>query len=59
MSIIINVDGDEWVEGIDTSDALIETISLTPHEITDRIKACGIVGLGGATFPSHVKYMVP
>ncbi len=58
-SIIINVEGNEWAEGIDTSDALIETISLTPPEITDRIKACGIVGLGGATFPSHVKYMVP
>lgn len=58
-SIIINVDGDEWAEGIDNTDTLIESISLTPHEITDRIKACGIVGLGGATFPSHVKYMVP
>lgn len=30
-----------------------------PKEILDRIKAAGIVGMGGATFPTHVKLSVP
>lgn len=29
--------------------------SLTAEEITALVRACGIVGLGGATFPSHIK----
>ena len=28
---------------------------LTPEEIRERIKEAGIVGMGGATFPTHVK----
>ncbi len=59
ISIIINVEGDQWEDGIDTTDNLIKDISLDAPQITKRIQDCGIVGLGGATFPSHVKYMVP
>jgi electron transport complex protein RnfC len=33
-------------------------IELEPKEILQRISDYGIVGLGGATFPSHVKLMV-
>ncbi|HAK44542.1 MAG TPA: electron transport complex subunit RsxC, partial [Spirochaeta sp.] len=31
----------------------------TPQELNDIVKEFGIVGLGGATFPANVKYMVP
>jgi electron transport complex protein RnfC len=58
-AIVIDVEGDEWAEGIDTSTELKKDITLTKQEIIDRMKACGIVGLGGACFPTHVKYMVP
>jgi electron transport complex protein RnfC len=34
---------------------LKKEITLEPEEILDRIADYGIVGLGGATFPSHVK----
>ena len=37
---------------------LKETIELEPKEILQRITDCGIVGLGGATFPSQVKLNV-
>ncbi|MDX1828825.1 MAG: electron transport complex subunit RsxC [Lutibacter sp.] len=37
---------------------LKEEIMLTPKEILQRISDYGIVGLGGATFPSHVKLSV-
>ena len=57
--VIIDVDGDEWNESIDRSSELKKEISLTDKEIIQRINESGIVGLGGATFPSHVKLSVP
>ena len=59
LAIVINVDGDEWEESIDRSDELKKEITLTQKEIIDKINKLGVVGLGGATFPSHVKFMVP
>lgn len=32
---------------------------LSPQEILDRIRAAGLVGMGGAGFPSHVKLTLP
>lgn len=58
-AIVINVDGDEWLENIDRSEQLVKDIKLNQKEIVDKIHEMGIVGLGGATFPSHVKLMVP
>jgi len=53
--IEIAVEGDEWMEGIDTTDTLVTAIPEDKAEILAKIKACGVVGLGGATFPAHVK----
>ncbi|MDC7227470.1 MAG: electron transport complex subunit RsxC [Spirochaetales bacterium] len=33
--------------------------SKTPQELIEIVKDSGVVGLGGATFPANVKYMVP
>jgi len=51
----IEVEGDEWVDGVDLSETLITGIPEDRSAILDKIKACGVVGLGGATFPTHVK----
>jgi len=60
QAVIINVDEEEiWEDGIDTTDTLVKECSLSAKEITEKLKTNGIVGLGGATFPSHVKLMVP
>lgn len=59
LSVTIQTDGDEWLENIDTSSEIISEILLDSQEIVQKIKDCGIVGLGGATFPSHVKLMPP
>jgi electron transport complex protein RnfC len=59
MAIHIDVTDDVWDESIDTSPQIIREISLSKQEIIQRIKECGIVGLGGATFPTHVKLMIP
>ena len=60
--IIINVEGDEWEETIDRSDKL-ETVEahpeLTPEEIVSRVKDAGIVGMGGAGFPTFIKLTPP
>ncbi len=58
-AVQIAVEGDEWEEGIDTSDTLNTEIADTVEEIVRKITAAGIVGLGGATFPAHVKLSVP
>lgn len=58
-AIFIEVEGDEWLEGIDTSDTLIKDITLSREEIIERVKNHGIVGMGGATFPTNVKLSIP
>jgi len=59
-AIFIEVQEEEkWEEGIDTSEAIIREIKADKQAIIDQIKQCGIVGLGGATFPTHVKLMIP
>lgn len=59
QAIFITVEGDDWMEDIDRSTELKKEITLTKEEIVSKVKELGIVGLGGATFPSHVKLMVP
>ncbi len=58
-SIVIQVEGDEWVEGIDRDSTLVKECQLNASEIVKKVHDLGIVGMGGATFPSHVKLMVP
>jgi electron transport complex protein RnfC len=55
----ITVEGDEWLEDIDTSDTIVKEIPYTPEEILDKVKKAGVVGLGGASFPTHVKLAPP
>lgn len=58
-AIIIDVEGDEWEENIIRSDKLDRECRLTPEEILAKISAAGIVGMGGACFPTHVKLSPP
>lgn len=58
-AVVINVEGDEWDETIDRSDKLIKETSLDKAEIIQKINEAGIVGMGGATFPTHVKLSPP
>ena len=59
MMITIQREGDEWAEGIDRSETLVKECTLSAEEIIAKIKDAGIVGMGGATFPTHVKLSVP
>ena len=61
-AITITVEGDEWEDSIDRSDKL-ETLEshpeFTPEEIVNKIKKAGVVGMGGACFPTHIKLCPP
>ena len=56
-AVVIESDGkDEWVAGIrETKDYL----QLSPDELKKMVSEAGIVGMGGATFPTHVKLSPP
>ena len=50
---------EQWADGIDTSSEIIKDCALTSAEIIAKIKDAGIVGMGGATFPTQVKLSIP
>ncbi|MBI4691251.1 MAG: electron transport complex subunit RsxC [Nitrospirae bacterium] len=55
-SIVIENDGkEEWTSLKDNPDYL----KLSPEELKEKIKAAGIVGMGGAAFPTMVKLSPP
>ena len=58
-AVFINVEGDEWMETIDRTPDIKRECNLEPKEIVAKLKEMGIVGLGGATFPAHIKYSIP
>ena len=58
-AIFINCEGDEWEESIDRSETIIKECALTSQDILKKIQYAGIVGMGGATFPTHVKLTPP
>ncbi len=59
QAVFIKVEGDEWLETIDRSIEINRKIALSADEIVKKVNESGIVGLGGATFPTHVKLSVP
>lgn len=58
-TVVITVEGDEWMDTIDRSDAIVKEIKLDSKAIIAKIQECGVVGLGGATFPTNVKLSPP
>jgi electron transport complex protein RnfC len=58
-AVVINVEGDRWMDSIDRSPALVKKIKPDSQGIIQTILNMGIVGMGGATFPTHVKLSLP
>lgn len=59
MHVIVDVEGDEWMDTIDRTPDVIKDIVMDSVQIIKRIGDCGVVGLGGASFPTHVKLSPP
>jgi electron transport complex protein RnfC len=56
-AVVIESDGaDEWLEGLPLSR---DWRSLEAAELKNIVRQAGIVGMGGATFPTHVKLAPP
>ncbi len=58
-AVIIDVEGDEWENAIDRSETVKKEFNFSSREIIEKIAEAGIVGMGGATFPTHVKLTPP
>lgn len=55
-AVVIRPDGeDAWLPGLQGADPA----TLSPAQLRDRIRDAGVVGMGGATFPAHVKLSPP
>ncbi len=59
MAVTIAVEDDVWNEEIDRSADVVYECNLSPKDIVAKISQAGIVGMGGATFPTHVKLSIP
>ncbi len=59
LAVYINTEDDEWEPGIDRSETLVKDCNLPAAEIIKKIEAAGIVGMGGATFPTKIKLSPP
>jgi electron transport complex protein RnfC len=58
-AVVIDVKDDVWEDGILPDGQTLPVDDLPAEEIIEKIKAAGIVGLGGAMFPTHVKLTPP
>lgn len=54
LSVVIEGDGEKRAVISDTRD-----VNVSPEEIRKIVREAGIVGLGGAAFPTHVKLTLP
>ncbi|MBQ5549574.1 MAG: electron transport complex subunit RsxC [Bacteroidales bacterium] len=60
QAVTIQVEGDEWEDTIDRSPYLKRNIDdLKPEDIVAKVHDAGVVGMGGATFPTKVKLSIP
>lgn len=57
QAIVITNDGEErWAEGCNEPQDLDQ---MDPEQMVERVQEAGVVGMGGATFPAHVKLSPP
>jgi electron transport complex protein RnfC len=59
LSVFIDTVPDVWEEHIIKDSKLIKNCNLSGKQILEKIKDAGIVGMGGAVFPTHVKLSPP
>jgi electron transport complex protein RnfC len=57
--ITIKVEGDVWEKSIDRSPDIVKEIPFSSEEILKKVREGGIVGMGGAGYPTPAKMAVP
>jgi electron transport complex protein RnfC len=58
-SVVIETEGDVWEESIAQDRPQNKYENFSSAEILEKIREAGIVGMGGASFPTHVKLEIP
>ena len=56
-AVYIKTEGDEWEQDIDCSETLVKDCNFSAAEIIQKIETAGIVGMGGAGFPTKNKLL--
>jgi electron transport complex protein RnfC len=55
-AVVIRSDGEDlWYDGLSPTDPA----DLYPEDMVERVRLAGVVGMGGAAFPAHVKLSPP
>lgn len=57
--VTIKVEGDEWEPWIDNTKDVKRIIEVEAEEIVAKIRQAGIVGMGGAGYPTPIKTSLP
>ena len=57
--VVIKVEGDVFEPTIDQSPEIKKEITLSAEEIVKKIRESGIVGMGGAGYPTPIKATIP
>ncbi len=58
-AVVIDTEGDEWVASADLTNVINKEIRASSDEIIKLCRESGLVGMGGAAFPLHVKLTIP
>lgn len=58
-AVVIERDGAASEPGPEAAAAPVDWRAMSPADLTARIRASGVVGMGGAAFPTHVKLTPP
>ena len=58
-SVEIETKGDLWEDSINLDQQILDFETFSAAEILHKIREAGIVGMGGAGFPTHVKLEIP
>ncbi len=57
--VSVTIEGDGSVKEWPETGGALDLGSMSPEALRDAVKAAGIVGMGGAAFPTHVKISPP
>lgn len=55
QTVVIETEGDDWLDTIDRTAQVKQEITMVPKDTFQKIQEMGVVGLGGAAFPTYVK----
>ena len=59
LTVVIKTAPDEFETGIDTGSDIVKEITASREEIISAIRKAGIVGMGGAGYPTPIKTELP